>query len=197
MPFVNCKMRKYLIIIMGSALLICSCASGDRKQMKEVLGLKNMSELATSKYVVTKIIKANDNKTWYKAGDRKILMTCKATLVAGIDLSGITANDVEIEEKNISLTIPKAHLISIDIKPADIRTAYEEISMFRSKFTSQEKDALASQAENQIKKSADSLGILTTAETNATLFLGSFLRQQGFEKIDIQFRDNVNKPLLR
>jgi len=58
--------------------------------MQQVLGLQQMSELATSEYVVTKIIKANDNATWYKIGDRKILMTCKASLVAGIDLEALT-----------------------------------------------------------------------------------------------------------
>lgn len=35
---------------------------------------------------IAKIIKASDDKTRYKIGDRKIIMTCKASLTAGIDL---------------------------------------------------------------------------------------------------------------
>ena len=65
--------------------------------MQQVLGLQTMSDLATAEYVVTKIIKANDNKTWYKVGNRKILMSCKASLVAGIDLSKLTEKDIHID----------------------------------------------------------------------------------------------------
>ncbi|MEP6582654.1 MAG: DUF4230 domain-containing protein [Ginsengibacter sp.] len=153
--------------------------------MQEVIGLQKMSDLATAEYVVTKIIKANDNKTWYKPGDRKILMSCKASLVAGVDLSNISEKDVSIDGDNIALTIPHARLIYLDIKPEDVKTVYEDVSMFRTSFSSQEKDALASQAEKQIKESADSLGIFITAEANAIIFINNFLKKEGFQNINI------------
>lgn len=167
-------------------MILTDCtAKKEKSKMQEVLGLQKMSELATAEYVVTKIIKANDNKTWYKPGDRKILMSCKASLVAGVDLSKISEKDVSIEGDNITLTIPHAKLIYIDIKPEDVKTVYEDVSMFRTNFSSQEKDALASQAEKQIKESADSLGIFVTAETNATIFINNFLKKEGFQNINI------------
>ena len=162
--------------------------------MQEVLGLQKMSNLATAEYVVTKIIKANDNKTWYKVGDRKILMSCKASLVAGVDMSKIDEKNIHIDGNSISLTLPHATLFYINIKPEDIKIAYEDVSMFRTKFSTQERDALAAQAENQIKQSADSLGIFITAEANATLFINNFLKKEGFENIIINF--NTNKPYL-
>ena len=155
--------------------------------MQEILALQKMSDLATAEYVVTKIIKANDDKTWYKAGDRKILMSCKASLLAGIDLAKITEKDIAIDGDNISLTLPHATLIYIDIKPEDVKTVYEDVSIFRTNFSSQEKDALATQAEKQIRESVDSLGILVTAETNATIFINNFLRKEGFKNINIHF----------
>ncbi len=158
--------------------------------MQQVLGLQKMSDLATAEYVVTKIIKANDNKTWYKAGDRKILMSCKASLVAGIDLSNISEKDISIDGDNIALTIPHAKLIYIDIKPEDVKTVYEDVTMFRTNFSSQEKEALASQAEKQIKDSADSLGIFVTAETNATIFINNFLKKEGYQNISINYSPN-------
>ncbi|MEP6597427.1 MAG: DUF4230 domain-containing protein [Ginsengibacter sp.] len=158
--------------------------------MQKVLGLQKMSDLATAEYVVTKIIKANDNKTWYKAGDRKILMSCKAALVAGIDMSKISEKDISINGDKIYLTLPHARLLYINIKPEDIKTEYEDVSMFRTKFSSQERDELASQAENQIKESADSMGIFVTAETNATLFINNFLKKEGFQNININFTSN-------
>lgn len=160
--------------------------------MQQVLGLKNMSDLATAEYVVTKIIKANDDKTWYKWGDRKILMTCKASLAAGIDLSQLHEKDITIKGENITVTLPHAKLLYINIKPEDIRTAYQDVSVFRDKFSAAEKDQLAAQAEKQIKESADSLGIFTTAETNATLFISSFLQKEGFKNIRINFSPAKN-----
>lgn len=160
--------------------------------MQQVLGLQNLSELATSEYVVTKIIKANDDNTWYKIGDRRILMTCKASVVAGIDLSKLNESDIRIDGENIAVTLPHARLIYISIKPEDIKTAYQDVSLFRDNFSSEEKNELAAQAEKQIKESADSLGIFVTAETNATLFVNNFLQKEGFKNIQINFSPQKN-----
>ncbi len=189
-------MRMYLILFLIFPALFINCSPRKEKsKMQQVLGLQKMSDLATAEYVVTKIIKVNDNKTWYKTGDRKILMTCKASLVAGVDLSGISEKNIKIDGNTIALTIPRAKLIYIDIKPGDVKTVYEDVSMFRTNFSSQEKDALASQAETQIKESADSLGIFVTAETNATIFINNFLKKEGFQNISINF--STAKSLLQ
>lgn len=187
---------RIFILILFSSFIIAGCNSAakkvDRKQ--QVMELRRMSDLATAEYVVTKIIKANDDKTWYKAGDRKILMSCKASLVAGIDLAALAEEDIYIDGDNIILNLPKAKLLYINIKPGDIKTAYEEVSLFRTKFTSKEKNDLAIQAENQIKNSVPDLGLLVTAETNASLFIDNFLKNLGYKNITIHFSNNP-KPL--
>ncbi len=186
----------YLILFFVFSILNFHCSSKkEGNKMQAVSGLQKMSGLATAEYVVTKIIKANDDKTWYKVGDRKILMSCKASLVAGVDMSKIDEKNIHIDGKNISLTLPHATLFYINIKPEDVKVAYEDVSMFRTKFSIQERDALAAQAENQIKQSADLLGIFTTAEANATLFINNFLKKEGFENISINF--NSGKSYLQ
>lgn len=193
---VNCVMRiRFMIILLCFSLSAIRCSSKkETSKMQQVLGLQKMSDLATAEYVVTKIIKASDDKTWYKIGDRKILMTCKASLTAGIDLSKLTENDIHIDGENITITLPHAKLLYLNIKPEDIRTAYQDISAFRDNFSSQEKNELAAQAEKQIKESAASLGIFVTAETNATLFINNFLQKEGFKNIRINFSP-VRNPL--
>jgi Protein of unknown function (DUF4230) len=179
-----------LIFLMAFTLLLFSCNNKERQvqdQMQEVMALQQMSDLATAQYVVTKIIRANDNKTWYKIGDRKILMSCKATLTAGIDLSAITPTNVHIDDKAIDLQLPHAKLISINIKPEDVAQEYESEDPLRDPFTSEERNALAIQAETQIRNSVDSLGILETGEKNATLFISNFLTHLGYQKVTIHF----------
>ena len=188
-------MRSIILLLLYSFFLVgCNSASKNANKKKEIMGLQQMSDLATAEYVVTKIIKASDDKTWYKAGDRKILMTCKATIVAGIDLSKLKEDDFSIDGESITITLPRAKLLYINIKPEDIKTAYEEVSLFRTKFTSQEKNQLALQAENQIKESVPSLGVLVTAETNASLFVDNFLKNLGYKNISINFSTTI-KPL--
>jgi NADPH-dependent ferric siderophore reductase len=113
--------------------------------------------------------------------------------VAGIDLSKLTEKDIQIDGENISITLPRAKLLYINIKPEDIKTAYQDVSLFRTHFSAQEKDELAAQAEKQIKTSLDSLGIFVTAETNASLFINNFLQKTGFKNININFSPVNNR----
>lgn len=177
------------LLLYFTFFIACACGNKQSPGDQEILALKEMNELVTVEYVVNKIIKATDNQTWYKVGDRKILMTCEATLKAGIDFSKINTDDIKVKEKEIILTLPHASLFSLNIKPEDIKVAYEEIGAFRDNFSSQERNMLATQAQDQIQASVDSLGILQTAETNASLYVSNFLKNLGYEKVSVQFRD--------
>ena len=177
-------------------LLSLSCThKKNTPQSPDVLAIKELSELATAEYVVTKIIKANDDKTWFKLGDRKILISCQATITAGIDLSKISEKDIIAEDKSVDLVLPHAKVISLNIRPEDLKIEYEDVSVFRSAYTSAERDALAAQGEKAIMQSINSLGILQTAEINAGLVLTNFLRSFGYEKINIHFNATPAKAL--
>lgn len=186
-------MRRFLLLLFVLLFVNMACSRhNEPTKMQEVLALQNMSELATAEYVVTKIIKANDNNTWYKPGDRKILMTCKASLVAGIDLSKLTADEIKINGDQISVSLPKAHLLYINIKPEDIKTVYQQVSFFRDQFSSEEKNQLAAQAQKQITSAVDSIGIINSAESNATIFINNFLQKLGYKTIQVNFSNHSN-----
>lgn len=160
-----------------------------------VLAIKEMSELATVEYTVTKIIKANDNKTWFKIGDRKILMSCEAVIKAGIDLSKISKNNFSINGNEISVQLPAPVIISLSIPAEKIKVAYQEITLLREPYKTSERDALALQAENEIRKSIPALEILEQARVNTSLFVTNFLSRLGYKKISISYSDN--KPLTK
>jgi CRISPR/Cas system-associated protein Csx1 len=186
-------MRRYVPYLL--LLILFSCNSRE-KEMNEVLAFKEMSELATVEYIVTKIVKAEDNKTWYKIGDRKILLSCEASIKAGIDFSKINEGDVTIDGKSISLVLPKAHLISMNIRPEDVRVEYQETGFFRDEFSTADRDALLTQGEKQIKNSVEALGVLTAAETNASLFISNYLKTLGYNRINIKF-SSASIPQLK
>ncbi len=146
-----------------------------------------MSDLATVEYTVTKIIKANDNKTWFKAGERKILMSCEAHIKAGIDMSSINENNFKIDGKNITVQLPAPKVISISIPAEKIKVEYQDVGLFRDPYKAVERDQLAAQAETQIKNSIDSLGILQQAKANTSLYVSNFLKRLGYENINITY----------
>jgi hypothetical protein len=171
--------------------LFIGCQKSGPGGPQQILALREMSDMATVEYVVTKIIKANDNKTWYKLGDRKILMSCRATIKAGIDLAAIKPENIQIEGKKLTLAIPSAKIIALNMPPEDIVVEYQDIDPLRSAFKAGERDALAAQAEAQIRTGIADMGILQTAEANAKQFLTQFLQRLGYADIVIITADSL------
>ena len=186
-----------LFQFMATISLCWMCTIGCREatppESSIITALQQMQELATVEYSLSKVVKASDDQTWYKIGERKILITCEATVKAGIDFSQLDTRYLSKSGKSISLQLPPPRIISISIPPEKIEVAYEDIGFFRTRFSVAEQNALMQQAEKQISKKANDLGILEEARNNAKTFLTGFLSGLGFEQIDIQF-DSSLKP---
>lgn len=173
-------------------ILLYFVGCGKKEEPKPtIFTLREMSDLATVEYTVTKIIKASDNQAWFKPGERKILMSCQAHIKAGIDMSAINEHSFAINEKTIQVTLPPPKIVSFSIPPESIKTEYEETGVFRDKFSAAERNALAVQAEKQIRNSIGSLGILQQAKANTALFVTNFLKRLGYEKIIINYNANA------
>ncbi len=182
--------KKFLLLLL---LFAVACSKKNDEQKGILFSLREMSDLATVEYTVTKIIKANDNKTWFKIGDRRILMSCEARIKAGIDMSSITEKDVTIEGKNIKLTLPQPKVISLSIPAELIKVEFQDVSLFRDPYKTSERDQLATQAETQIRNSIDSLGILQQAKINTSLFVNNLLLRLGYENTVINY--NGDQPV--
>jgi hypothetical protein len=184
------KLKCYYLLL--TVLVFVSCER-ETKQLKLQVEncLKSLYELGTVEYVVSKIVKADDKATWYKFGDRKILFSCKASLKAGIDLSKLSRDSIIInpEKKFISLILPKAELLSFNMKPDDIQLVYEKTALTRFSFSNADRDMIVAQGEKDIKESLSELGILIEAENNAKRFLETFLSRTGFSTIVIRFQN--------
>lgn len=185
---------RWIFYILGIAtiLLLFSCENKLPGPTETVLALQNLRNLATVEYTVTKVVKANDDIAWYKPGDRKILITCEAKIKAGIDLSQLTKEDIHISGKSITLHLPEPKILTVNMPPANVKLAYQEIGFFRDEFSAAERDALVSQAEKQIWAAGESLGIIGQAKLNTQSFLTRFLATLGFEKVFLTYDKPVN-----
>ena len=176
----------FLLIVL--LLAGCRCNKSDKKLSEAILRVREGGRLVTAEYVLSKIIRASDDQTWYKIGKRKILMSCEAHLKAGIDLERINKNDFIVTDSVLTVSVPPAQLFSLSLPPEKIQVRYQEIDLLRDPFTAKEREQLLVQAEVQIKQLADSLGILETAQKNAALYLEKMLQQAGYEKVQILFQ---------
>jgi len=167
----------------------CSERVPEDTTQREIEAISQMRELSLVEYRVRKIVKANDEGEWYKIGDRKILLSCTAYLKAGIDLSGFSAENVDINrlDGSVTVTVPHAKLLSLDMPASEIREEYDHVTMLRQSFTAEERNALLRQGEKQIRNSVPSLGILEKAEENARRFFESVFTKMGFTSVEVVF----------
>lgn len=186
-------MKRYIFLLMPVISILLSCGGKQLPTGAETVAiLQEMQELATVEYTISKVVKASDDQTWYKWGDRKILITCEATVKAGIDMKGLSENSISRSGKNLRITLPPPQILSVNLPPEGIQVAFENIAFFRTSFTNAERDDLLKQAEEQIRNSGNELGILEQAKNNTQLFLSKFLLQLGFEKVEITFDEKTS-----
>ena len=173
-------------------VLLAACSRGPSLQqqvMQRLSVLSRTAELGTVEYTVRKAVRARDEGDWFKIGNRRILFSCTAYIKAGINLERLPLDKIVVDEssRSVSLVLPHATVLSINLPPEEIRLEYEDVTGFRQKFSDQERQALLKQGERDIVRDIPSLGILAEAEQNALEFFRPMLEQMGFENVRISF----------
>ena len=173
-------------------VLLAACSRGPSLQqqvMQRLSVLSRTAELGTVEYTVRKAVRARDEGDWFKIGNRRILFSCTAYIKAGINLERLPLDKIVVDEssRSVSLVLPHATVLSINLPPEEIRLEYEDVTGFRQKFSDQERQALLKQGERDIVRDIPSLGILAEAEQNALEFFRPMLEQMGFENVQISF----------
>ena len=184
---------KRLAIISVLALFIVSCGSDREVRRGEVYEIRQIGTLSTTEYTLGKVIKLDDEGEWYMLGDRKILISCKAKVKAGVDLGQIKDDDIKISGTTIEITIPSAQITSFEMDPKSIKTEMTEVSGFRFQFTQEETNNILKQGEASIRKDMQQLNILNDANKNAQVFIRDFYKQLGFEEVIIHEREQDKK----
>lgn len=170
-------------------LLLAACRqSPPAPKPNPVLQLREMGQLATTEYELSKVVRARDEATWYKVGERRMLVSCRARIKAGIDLSQIRDIDIKVQGDKISIKLPPPQILTFSIPPENIRVVYSDVGLFRTPFSQAETNVIMQQAEKQIRRQADSLNILQKAQEGAAIFVRNFFEQAGYKEVSITYR---------
>lgn len=179
------------LLVMGAvilALLAVNVAVPRRRVPPQLSArtLKDLAELATVEYSVTKIVSYKD-VAWY--GDRKILFETAATVKAGIDLNELADQDIQLEgDSTVTVTLPRPRILLFNMKPEQMREIFNESGVLRSDFSNEEKDGLLSQGERDIRAKVAHMDILERAARNARILVESWLKKMGFTTVRIVFK---------
>lgn len=183
-------MLKYLFIL---SILFTWYSCSEEQAPVDIYEIKNIGYLSTTEFTLGKVLKISDDQEWYKFGDRKILISTKAKIKAGVDLNALTEKDIEVVGKKIIIHLPAATINSFEMDPSDVKTEMVDVNGLRMGFTQVEKNAILKLGEKSIKKEMDTAKIIREAEKNALIFIEDFYKQLGFEEVEVDFQKQVNE----
>ena len=187
---------KRIVILLVFGLFFYSCTTKPKLPSQDTIisKMNDMSNLGTIEYSLTKIVQVDD-KQWYSIGPRKLLISCKAYVKAGINFKDIKIIEINDSLKSIKIEIPDAKILIVSIPPSDIRVINTHIGFLRTNFTHIELNDIHKQAEEDINKKIQDLNILDEAKRNGKLFLHNFLKSLGFQQIFIFESNYILSPV--
>jgi hypothetical protein len=144
--------------------------------------IQTLADLVTVKYVLEKVVILEDVK-WY--GENRVLLLAHGIVKAGIDLRRITADDVAVSGKNISLRLPPPQITDAYLDEPRSQVIDRTTGLLRA-FDKDLEQVARQNAVDDIRRAARREGILDEADKRARLELELFLRQAGFVQVEIR-----------
>lgn len=142
---------------------------------------------------VTKTVKT-ERSDWYKVGKRIAVYSYDTHLKAIIDLTDLDMDDMVFDEfnKTVKVTLPPVK-IEIAGRDMDMKKEYENVGMFRTGISSQERAAMKEKANDELLKELEGnpeykLRLEESARRKARTYFETIFKNAGYKAI-IQFND--------
>lgn len=143
--------------------------------------VKAVAKLVSSEATVRDVIIYEN--TWYGSTKRSLVVVT-GRLLAGIDLRDNPDVTIDHARRRISIRIPPAKLIALEIK--DMRT-YDERGGLWNPFTPEDRDAIQRQARAQLTATGGQLELIRHANDSAVELLRLLLAKNGYS-VDVALR---------
>lgn len=181
-----------LIIALGVFRLF-SGSTVKQESVTFVESVQELATLATAEAYMKEVLHQEENKNFFNIDlpgtKREVLLVVPATVIAGVDLKGITSKDMNINEKTkeLDITLPHAEIIQEPSVQMDKIQALDENGLFRADIKMNEGFDLAAEAQKNMRQEAISSGLLDTAEKNAEKVLKEFFKNDGYT-VNVSFK---------
>lgn len=145
--------------------------------------IRPLARLETIQYSVEKIITAETGQEVFGPlfGDR-LLFVAHGLVIAGVDLSKLTADDLRLNNGLLEIQLPAAEIFVATLDNEKSYVYDRDTGIFRR--PDEDLETLARQtAEEEIRQAAVGDGILDQAGLNAEVFLERLMDDLGFEEV--------------
>ena len=143
--------RAFFILLAFPILFGCTEKHApDHTQLYEEIRQVNRMEFAS--LAVTKTVKT-ERDDWYKIGKRIAVYSYDTYLKAFIDMNLLAPEDLEFDEENktVHVTLPPVQ-IEIAGRDMQMRKEYENVGIFRTEISSQERAKMKEKANSELMK---------------------------------------------
>jgi hypothetical protein len=146
--------------------------------------VQTLSDLVTVKYVMEKVVILEDIK-WF--GGNRVLLVAHGVVKAGIDLGKMTADDLEVHERKVIVTLPRAQITDAYLDDKQTRVIERSTGLLRT-FDKDLEQTARMHAVDDIQRAARVTGIQKDADERARALLTSLFRQMGFDEVEFRNR---------
>jgi hypothetical protein len=136
--------------------------------------MQAVAKLVSSETFVRDVVTYEN--TWYGSTKRSLVVV-SGKINAGVNFDRGTAVAIDDTTKTITLTLPKAEILGIEI--TDMRT-YDERGGLWNPFTPADRDAIIRLARVQLGRAAYDMKVLEHAEASAKTLLEKLLSTDGY-----------------
>ena len=144
--------------------------------------IKAVAKLVSSEATVRDVIVYEN--TWYGSTKRSLVVVT-GRLLAGIDLRDNPDVAIDHGRKNITIRIPPAKLIAVEIQNME---TYDERGGLWNPFTREDRDAIQRQARTQLTAAGGQLALIRHANESAVELLRMLLAKDGYT-VDVALRE--------
>jgi hypothetical protein len=145
--------------------------------------VKTLSQLVTVQYVIEKVVVLEDVKWIAGLGENRVLLVAHGIVKAGLDLSQIKPEDLEIRGKKLIIKLPPAQITDAYLDEKQTRVIERSTGLLRS-FDKDFEQTARQNAISDIHRAARHGGILKDADERAKMQLTNLFMQMGFEKVE-------------
>ena len=153
--------------------------------------LRALGRLESAQYVMQVVIdlEREPGNIWQQAfGTDQLLLIAEGQVVAGFDLTKIEEDDIVVQDKSVSLTLPPPELLYFGVDE-DKTYVYERKTGFLTKPDKALETEARRRAQAAVVNWALEHQVFEKAEEFGVFYLDSFLRSLGFTDVNIEVRD--------
>lgn len=181
-----------LVAALIIALMITRGSSGPKitATPSVIVQIQSLSELVTVKYVIEKVVFAEAAKTTtldnlLPGRDDKLTLLAHGIVKAGVDLSRVQPENVEVSGSTIRIAIPRAALTDQYLDEKATQVLDRQTGLLRA-YDKQLEQQARQDALNEIVRAARLNGILREADERAKQQLKTFLKSLGYQEVEVR-----------